>query len=633
MLSRLWFRLLIGTSLVLLVTLGAVVVLVNRAVTSSFQDYVEDQQSTRVQRVESILSRYYGRNREWTNVDGTIQSMADLVGERLVLADAQGRVVADSQNTLVDQPVGEDWRGRRVSIRSSESAVGTLYISPTVGGGRAVDTRGQLFLQTLNAYLGWAAAAGLLAALALSVGLARWLASPLEALTRAVRQLERGELEQRIATSVGGEVGALAEAFNSFAASLARVEQLRRNMVTDIAHELRTPLASIQGYLEAIQDGVVQPDGETLDTIHRELMQLTRLVDDLQVLSLAEARQLSLDREEVDLRELVEWEVRAFRPQAAARQIELAVASGGSRLPPLGVDPGRMAQVLGDLLRNALAHTPAGGRVQVGVTSDDGHARISVADSGVGIAPDDLEHVFERFYRADKARSRHGDGSGTGLGLTIARELVRAHGGSLSVASELGKGTRFSISLPMNGHVEPPAADGAPAELSPTRSVVHGHWKLAAVGMMIGALCGAIAGVVETLMTSALLRGTQGLAELAGYAVLIDGGVFAAVGAIAALLASVAAPIPRGTLTAAHIARGGVPLGILLVGLLVGYRWNGLSGKEWSLDAPEVLYPLAIILGASALVAILGWFAASAAFEHAVGSGSRPARRALPLAL
>ena len=299
--NRLWFRLLIGTCLVLAITLGAVVLLVNSAVTASFQDYVEDQQSARVQRAESILSRYYDRRREWTGVEPTVQSVADLMGERLVLADVQGQIVADSQNEWLGRWVGDDWRGRRVSIRSQEFAVGTLYISPTSGGQRPVDPRSQRFLSTLNSYLAAAVVVGLLAALALSVGLARWLASPLEALTRAARRMERGELEQRIDTTVGGEVGALADAFNALAASLARVERLRQDMVGDIAHELRTPLSSIRGYLEAIQDGVVAPDADTLDTIHRELMQLTRLLADLQELSLADARQRNPDYEFVDV--------------------------------------------------------------------------------------------------------------------------------------------------------------------------------------------------------------------------------------------------------------------------------------------------------------------------------------------
>src|SRR4051794_37680219 len=383
--GRLWFRLLIGTCLVLAVTLGAVILLVSRALTGSFQDYVEDQQSARVQRAESILSRYYDRQREWTGVSPLVQSVADLMGERLVLADTQGKIVADSQGLLVGQSARDDWRGRRVSLRSQEFAVGTLYISPARVDQPVLDPRASLFLNTFAGYLVWALLVGLLAAIVLSVGMARLLAAPMEALTRAARLLERGDKVQQIETAVGGEVGALADAFNSLAASLARVEQLRQNMVSDIAHELRTPLTSIRGYLEAIQDGVVEPDADTVATIHREMLQLTRLVDDLQELSLAEARQLHLDREDVDLAELADWEVRAFRPQAAGQGIELALAVV-SGLPPINVDAGRIRQVIGNLIRNALAHTPAGGAVTVSVTRNPTDAILTVSDTGVGIA-------------------------------------------------------------------------------------------------------------------------------------------------------------------------------------------------------------------------------------------------------
>ena len=605
--SRLWFRLLIGTCLVLAITLGAVVLLVNRALTASFQDYVEDQQSVRIERAESILSRYYDRRREWSGVEPTVQSVADLMGQRLVLTDAQGKVIADSQGALVGQMARDTWRGKRVSLRSQEFAVGTLYVNPMLGGPQPLDPRAQVFLGTLSTYLSWALLIGLLAAVALSVGLARWLAAPLEMLTRAVRGMEHGERGQHIDTSVGGEVGALAEAFNSLAMSLDRVERLRQNMVTDIAHELRTPLTSIRGYLEAIQDGVVEPDAQTLDTVHRELMQLTRLVDDLQELSLAEAHQLHLDRNETDLRDLVEWEVRAFLPQAAAQGIQLAVDAPVD-VPPLCVDAGRIRQVVGNLLRNALAHTPSGGRIGVSVRPVGDTVQISVADTGVGIAPADLEHIFERFYRVDKARARRG--GGTGLGLTIARELARAHGGTLAATSTMGGGTTFTLSLPRT-YQPPTAVEESPSVVvgseQPRRRLV----PLAARAAVVGALLGAVAGTIESLMASAMMGRPQGFLDLFGYAVLIDAVAFALIGVVAAGLAGVVAPVLGRQLRPATIVVWGIPLGMVLVGLLTGYRWNQLFAPESALDTPQVLYPAAIIVIGSVLVAIVAGFAMS----------------------
>jgi signal transduction histidine kinase/arylsulfatase A-like enzyme len=600
--GRLWFRLLIGTCLVLAVTLGAVILLVSRALTGSFQDYVEDQQSARVQRAELILSRYYDRQREWTGVSGLVQSVADLMGERLVLADAQGKIVADSQGQLVDQLANDDWRGRRVSLRSQEFAVGTLYISPARVDQPSLDPRAHLFLSTFASYLVWALLVGLLAAVVLSVGMARLLASPLEALTRAVRRLERGDEVQRIDTSVGGEVGALAEAFNSLASSLARVEQLRQNMVSDIAHELRTPLTSIRGYLEAIQDGVVEPNDETLATIHQEMLQLTRLVDDLQELSLAEAHQLQLDREEVDMVELAEWELRAFVPQAASQSVELKL-DAPAPIPIVQADPGRIRQVLGNLIRNALAHTPAGGGVVVGVRQHERDAVLTVSDSGKGIAPADLEHIFERFYRVDKSRARRG--GGTGLGLTIARELVRAHGGTIAAQSVIGKGTTFSVSLPFTveptsvPEPAPPSTEtGAPARVLPRL------WPIVSRGVLAAALVGATAGIVEALISSAALRKAQSFMDLFGYAVLIDGLAFAVVGGLVTLVAALAMRLSGREMRPVHATLGMTSAGLILVGVLVGLRWNQQFNKDTPFDAPESLYPVAFVVLACAVLAL-----------------------------
>jgi len=614
--SRLWFRLLLGTCLVLVVTLGAVVLLVNKALGASFQDYVEEQQSVRIQRAESILSRYYDRRREWAGVEASVQSVADLMGSRLVLADAQGRVIADSQGTLVGEPAREDWLGKRTSIRSQEFAVGTLYVSPMVGGPQPLDPRAQVFLGSLSSYLSWALLVGLLAAVALSVGLARWLASPMEALTRAVRGMEHGERGQHIDTSVGGEVGALAEAFNSLAQSLERVERLRQNMVTDIAHELRTPLSSIRGYLEAIQDGVVEPDEQTLATVHRELMQLTRLVDDLQELSLAEAHQLHLDREETDLRELVEWEVRAFLPQAAGQGVALVVEAAAG-VPRLWVDAGRIRQVLANLIRNALAHTPSGGRIGVSVRAAGPSAQVAVADTGVGIDSAELEHIFERFYRVDKARARRAGGSGgTGLGLTIARELVRAHGGTLAAASSPGAGTTFTLSLPVAAPATAPLAEEPNVEAA---AAIRPHPRLAPLalrGAVVGALFGALAGVLESLMATAQIRSPRGFLDLFGYAVLIDAAAFAIAGAVLATLAGVLAPLVGRSLRPTSVVVLGVPTGTLLVGVLVGYRWTQLFGRASALETPDVLYQVALIVVGTILAATVAGVAASSLAQH-----------------
>jgi two-component system sensor histidine kinase BaeS len=218
-------------------------------------------------------------------------------------------------------------------------------------------------------------------------------------------------------------------------------------MVADVAHELATPLANIRGYLEAIEDGVVAADEATLRTLREETAQLNGLIDDLQELAQAEAGTLHLDREPIAPAELVERAIAAARPRAAEGAITL-VGAVAPDLPPVAADPQRIGQVLQNLLANALRHTPQGGRITVEARrTPAGTVALSVADTGIGIAPDDLPRIFERFYRADSSRARATGGSG--LGLTITRRLVEAHGGRIDATSAVGKGSRFTFTLPV----------------------------------------------------------------------------------------------------------------------------------------------------------------------------------------
>jgi len=215
--------------------------------------------------------------------------------------------------------------------------------------------------------------------------------------------------------------------------------------VADVAHELRTPLSNIQGHLEAIRDGLLPPEPATFDSIYEEVLLLARLVEDLQELTLAEAGQLTLVRHSADVAEIVRRAVIAAQPPAEAKglTIEAKLPEGQATAE---VDPERVGQVLRNLLSNAITHTSGGGLITVDLVDDGDELHIGVADTGDGIPPEDLPYVFERFYRADPSRVRATGGAG--LGLTIARRLVEAHGGTIGVESEVGKGSRFTFTLP-----------------------------------------------------------------------------------------------------------------------------------------------------------------------------------------
>jgi signal transduction histidine kinase len=290
------------------------------------------------------------------------------------------------------------------------------------------------------------AGAATLAAVAISLFVSTRIVSPLQRLLGASCRIASGHYAERVPVTEADELGALAAQFNTMAAELENAERRRIALIGDVAHELRTPLATIEGYTEGLLDGVVEPGAETWALLHDEVGRLRRLVHDLQELSRAEARQLPLHLRPYDPAELVGQALARIAPQFAEKDITLsnAIPSG---LPAVQADADRIIQVLINLLGNALRYTPSGSNVRVSAERQDGTVALHIADTGIGIAPEDLPHLFERFYRVDKARSRALGGSG--IGLTIAKAVVEAHDGQMWAASPgLGQGATFSFTLP-----------------------------------------------------------------------------------------------------------------------------------------------------------------------------------------
>ncbi|MFD5813282.1 sensor histidine kinase [Streptomyces sp. NPDC127038] len=286
--------------------------------------------------------------------------------------------------------------------------------------------------------------AGLVLALTVAVTalVATRLVRPLRALTQAAQQPP--ERHVRVPVTTQDETGILALAFNELTERRERMEAQRKAMVSDIAHELRTPLTNIRGWLEVARDGLVEPDPELLSSLHEEAVVLQRVIDDLQDLAAADAGTLRLRREEVRAGELLEQVAAAHRVGAEAAGVRLRTGTDGT--PRADADPVRMRQALGNLVSNAIRHTPAGGTVTLSAHREGDEAVFTVADTGAGIAPADLDRVFDRFWRAEKSRSRRTGGSG--LGLAIVRQLAAAHGGTVSVTSEPGTGSVFTLRLP-----------------------------------------------------------------------------------------------------------------------------------------------------------------------------------------
>ena len=362
----------------------------------------------------------------------------------LVLLDADGCVVGPTDAVYTAGkclPAREVAAGEPVVVNGQ--TVGTVI---QTGIMPARDPAEDAFLERMNRGLLWGAIGAGIVALLLGLGLARNLTRPLRRLTAAIHAMAAGDLEQRVDIRSRDEIGELAGAFNSMGSQLAQSNQARRQMTADIAHELRNPLMVITGYIEALREGVLRPTPERFDMMYEEAQHLQRLVADLRTLSLADAGELTLAKQITPPDALLGRVAEAYAPVAQKSGIELTVAPLSPALPEVDVDVERMVQVLANLVTNALRHTPEGGAVTLGAHAENGGVALTVSDSGEGIAPDVLPRVFDRFYRADSARSQSGDESG--LGLAIVKSIVTNHGGAISASSELGKGSTFTIYLP-----------------------------------------------------------------------------------------------------------------------------------------------------------------------------------------
>jgi len=382
---------------------------------------------------------------------------ADLTSAVAVAARGQATlVVRDEGGALVSAPAEEaaQMLEHMHGIEIVDIPRGDPIVAPVVVDGQKVGSVVLRFpashlpapeLQVRSALLRTAllgAAAAVLVAIGIALFVARRVSRPLVALTDAASEMESGRRGVRVELGdAPGELGVLATAFDRMSESVEREEDLRRQLVRDVAHEVRTPLTILRGTTEGLVDGVLEPDAETLASLHDEVLRLTRLVGDLETLAAADAASLRLETGPVDLAEVAGAAVALARGAAADAEIALETSLEPA---PVSGDAERLRQVVLNLLSNALRHTPADGRIEVRSAVDGEHAVLEVLDTGSGIAPEDLPHVFERFYRGAGVE----ESSGSGIGLAVAAELVAAHGGTLEASNRPEGGAAFAVRLP-----------------------------------------------------------------------------------------------------------------------------------------------------------------------------------------
>ena len=455
MIHSLRFRLMAAFILVIVVAIGMTSVFVARSTWDQMRTYEAFIDQVRTSRIINNLSGFYSRYGSWDGIQPLVEQLGSMEEKRIVLTDDSNMVIADSSNEITGQSYNlTDLKSTalyvpRISVDPfrnmmpiQQVLLGNLYISQQ--GPPSVITA--YMASTLNRFLLWGGLAAIAIAIIFTFVLSGYILSPIRALTSTARKLGKGDFSQRVAIKTRGEVGELATTFNAMATNLERTEKLRRNMVADVAHELRTPLSNVSGYLEAIRDGVVKPDTGTIDSLREETALLSRLVNDLQELASSDAGELKLVRQPEDLRQLIDQAVTGIQTRVMEKNIAVSV-NLSPELKLVNIDYHRIGEVMRNLLANAVTHTANGGKIEIAASPLGNMVRVSVSDNGEGIPADDLPNMFERFFRVDKARTRTRGGSG--LGLTIARRLVEAHGGVISVESELGKGSCFFFTVPL----------------------------------------------------------------------------------------------------------------------------------------------------------------------------------------
>ena len=429
-----------------LVALSSVLVLTAAALVGTARGLSQGEDAARAQAASDTASAAgsaYEAAGGWASADlGPADAIAAAAGARLLVRDSSGAVVKSPDGVMPGSGMAGGGVGRGAVV--DDVVVGGATVgSVRLAFGSPSSAAAQQIAWT---WILVAASAALVVALGTAWFVTRRIAAPLVRLSGVARSFAAGDRAARAAPSdvaAPGELGELARAFDSTADDVVRSEQARRAMAADVAHELRTPLAALQAGLEELRDGLVEPTPERLAGLHQQSVRLGRVVGDLAELSAAETAALSLQRSRQDLGALVSDAVEAARPAMEAAGLRVQTALRGGVI--VAADPDRVHQAIGNLLLNTVRYCHEGDEVAVGLRVEGSRAVLDVADTGPGIDPDDLPHVFDRLWRgrADV------DAAGSGIGLAVVRELVTAHGGGVSVASDGASGTTFTLWLPL----------------------------------------------------------------------------------------------------------------------------------------------------------------------------------------
>ena len=448
------WRLLGSFGLIILIALGTVALVTRYTTQQEVQRFLGHGGQVGLENLATTLEEFYESNGSWAGIRsmdearpgrGQGQRMGANVGigsHRLI--DATGEIIYSLNQDEVGTRISDQQLGQSIPLEVSGEVVG--YLLPEGGIPQLPDDFEDLLIERVNRATLLAALASGGIAILLALILAAIILKPVRGLTDAAKKMSGGDLSQRVDVGGTDEFATLGQTFNKMAQSLQEAEVRRRAMTADIAHELRNPLAIQRAHLEALQDGVYPLNSDNLEPIMEQNQQLTRLVEDLRTLALVDAGSLALNKRKTDLVDVCQDTVKRFEPQVLGKKITIVTDCKEADLW-VAADKERLQQILDNLMQNALRYTPNEGWIKFGLKKTGGLAHITIHNSGPQLSPEAQKHLFERFYRAEKARDR--ESGGTGLGLAIARQLAEAHGGSLSGSNHPNGGVVFELTLPL----------------------------------------------------------------------------------------------------------------------------------------------------------------------------------------
>lgn len=444
---KLTTKLLFAFLLVSAFSSGIIVLFTRVATNREFEKFINDRYKEEL--VEE-LATYYQEYQSWDGVDVEFKHFSREPYERdnnrplfFSIADPNGKIVVAGAGRWKGEILSREEFSHCTPIKVEGKTVGVLLLADSPERNPLEDE----FLRRLNGSIFLSAIGTIILALIIGVILSRSITRPIRELTKATHAMADGNLNQKVNVRSRDEIGELAQSFNKMSSDLSRSFNLRKQMTADIAHELRTPLSLILGHAEGVHDGVLEPTRENFEIIREEAERLENLVNDLRTLSLADAGELSVDFQPVNVNDLMSdvytHYISLFNQQRIALNLKPA-----PDILLANLDPGRFTQVLGNILDNALRYTPAGGQVEMATKPIENKIQISIQDNGRGVTPEEAAHLFDRFYRADESRTRDRDAGGSGLGLAIAKSIIEMHRGNIWAESEKGKGLRVVIELP-----------------------------------------------------------------------------------------------------------------------------------------------------------------------------------------